>query len=140
MSHFAEWRVIPRQPPIPISASKCGFRRQRAGMRNCWLSAIPGLSAGSPAARWQASSRTDMLPTSTDTGHTDDGYDWANGHPEKLVDWGHRAVHETAVAAKQLIQSYYGKPPRYAYWNSCHNGGNQGLNEAQRYPRTSTVS
>jgi feruloyl esterase len=71
---------------------------------------------------------------STDTGHTDDGYDWAKGHPEKLVDWGHRAVHETAVAAKHLIQSYYGKAAQYSYWNSCHNGGNQGLNEAQRYP------
>jgi len=71
---------------------------------------------------------------STDTGHTEDGYFWAAGHPEKLVDWGYRAVHETVVAAKQLIQSYYGRPVRYSYWSSCHNGGNQGLNEAQRYP------
>jgi feruloyl esterase len=71
---------------------------------------------------------------STDTGHVDEGYDWAIGHPEKLVDWGHRAVHETAIVTKRLIQSYYGKPVQYSYWNSCHNGGNQGLNEAQRYP------
>jgi feruloyl esterase len=71
---------------------------------------------------------------STDTGHTEDGYNWSIGHPEKLVDWGYRAVHETAVITKRLIQSYYGKPVKYSYWNSCHNGGNQGLNEAQRYP------
>jgi feruloyl esterase len=70
----------------------------------------------------------------TDTGHLDTGYSWGVGHPEKLVDWGHRAVHETAVAAKQLIQSFYGTPAKFAYWNSCHNGGNQGLNEVQRYP------
>ena len=38
------------------------------------------------------------------------------------------------VTAKTLIENYYGKPPQYSYWNSCHNGGNQGLNEAQRYP------
>jgi len=74
------------------------------------------------------------VAVSTDTGHTEEGYSWASGHPEKLVDWGYRAVHETVVAAKQLIQSYYGKPVQYAYWSSCHNGGNQGLNEAQRYP------
>jgi feruloyl esterase len=38
------------------------------------------------------------------------------------------------LTAKKLIQSYYGKPSQHSYWNSCHNGGNQGLNEAQRYP------
>lgn len=74
------------------------------------------------------------VAASTDTGHTDDGYDWAKGHPEKLVDWGYRAVHETAIAAKHIIRSYYGKPVQYSYWSSCHNGGNQGLNEAQRFP------
>ena len=71
---------------------------------------------------------------STDTGHVDAGYDWATGNPERVVDWGHRAVHETTVVAKKLIQAYYGKSQDYAYWNSCHNGGNQGLNEVQRYP------
>jgi feruloyl esterase len=75
-----------------------------------------------------------FVAISTDTGHTDDGYDWAAEHPEKLVDWGYRAVHETIVAAKQLMQTHYGKPVQYSYWSSCHNGGNQGLNEAQRYP------
>lgn len=74
------------------------------------------------------------VAVSTDTGHTEDGYFWAMGHPEKLVDWGYRAVHEAVVVGKQLIQTYYGKPVQYSYWNSCHNGGNQGLNEAQRYP------
>ncbi|MDR0842876.1 MAG: tannase/feruloyl esterase family alpha/beta hydrolase [Acidobacteriota bacterium] len=70
----------------------------------------------------------------TDTGHLDERYDWAIGHPEKWADWGYRAVHETAVVTKKLIQAYYGRPVEYSYWNSCHNGGNQGLNEAQRYP------
>jgi feruloyl esterase len=71
---------------------------------------------------------------STDTGHLDTGYSWATGHPEKLIDWGYRAVHETTVAAKHLIQAFYGSAARYSYWNSCHNGGLQGLAEAQRYP------
>jgi len=77
---------------------------------------------------------------STDTGHSDinptsEAPDaWAIGHPEKVADWGHRAVHETAVAAKALIRAYYGKPERLSFWSSCHEGGNQALTEAQKYP------
>jgi feruloyl esterase len=77
---------------------------------------------------------------STDTGHSDVGATneapsgWAVGHPEKVADWGHRAVHETAVAAKALIRAYYGKPETYSFWSSCHEGGNQALTEAQKYP------
>ncbi len=59
---------------------------------------------------------------------------WAIGHPEKVADWGHRAVHETAVAAKALIRAYYGKPEKLSFWSSCHEGGNQALTEAQKYP------
>ena len=70
----------------------------------------------------------------TDTGHVDAGFEWAIGHPEKWADWGYRAVHEMVVVAKTMAEKYYGKPIQYSYWNSCHNGGNQGLNEAQRYP------
>ena len=70
----------------------------------------------------------------TDTGHVDAGFEWAIGHPEKWADWGYRAVHEMVVVAKTMAEKYYGKPVQYSYWNSCHNGGNQGLNEAQRYP------
>jgi feruloyl esterase len=51
-----------------------------------------------------------------------------------LIDWTHRAVHKTTVVAKQLIKAFYGKPQKYAYWDSCHNGGRQGLTEAQLYP------
>jgi feruloyl esterase len=94
----------------------------------------PGFFGGIARGALAGIVQNGYVAASTDTGHTDGGYAWAQGHPEKLVDWGHRAVHETAVAAKQIIQNYYGKPVQYSYWNSCHNGGNQGLNEAQRYP------
>lgn len=75
-----------------------------------------------------------FVAAGTDTGHLDAGFEWAIGHPEKWADWGYRAVHEMVVVTKKLADSYYGKPIKYSYWNSCHNGGNQGLNEAQRYP------
>ena len=74
------------------------------------------------------------VAAATDTGHVDGTAAWAIGHPEKWADWGYRAVHETADTAKRLALAYYGRPVQYSYWNSCHNGGNQGLSEAQRYP------
>jgi len=72
--------------------------------------------------------------SSTDTGHQHPGHEWALGHPERLVDWVHRAMHETTVASKHLINAFYGKAPSYSYLDGCHNGGRQGLVEAQRYP------
>jgi feruloyl esterase len=74
--------------------------------------------------------------SSTDTGHQAGGTDgaWALGHYEKLVDYGYRAIHETAVKAKAVIAAFYGGGPKKAYFSSCSNGGRQALLEAQRYP------
>ena len=72
--------------------------------------------------------------SSSDTGHQHPGHEWAMGQVEKLVDWVHRAAHESALISKQLIQAFYGRSARYSYWNSCHNGGRQGIVAAQRYP------
>jgi feruloyl esterase len=71
---------------------------------------------------------------STDTGHRGNNADFAPGHPEKVVDFGYRAIHETAVAAKALIQRNYGSAPRLSYFSGCSQGGRQGITEAQRYP------
>src|SRR5262249_20239957 len=72
-----------------------------------------------------------------DTGHKaaeTPGASFAFDHPEKLIDFGYRAVHDTAVRSKALIAEFYGREARLSYWNSCSNGGRQGLMEAQRYP------
>ncbi len=85
-----------------------------------------------------AALREGYATASTDTGHKSSetpGASFAFGHPEKLIDFGYRAVHEMTAAAKKLIETYYGGAPRLAYWNSCSNGGRQGLMEAQRYPQ-----
>jgi len=72
----------------------------------------------------------------TDTGHTGTGMSgkFAVGHPEKLVDFGYRAVHLTAVTAKAVIEDFYGRKAEASYWTSCSTGGRQGLMEAYRYP------
>jgi hypothetical protein len=72
----------------------------------------------------------------TDTGHAAPFHDasWALGEFERQVNFGHLAVHRTAVVARAIIRTYYESAPRYSYFVGCSNGGRQGLMEAQRYP------
>jgi feruloyl esterase len=90
---------------------------------------VPGRSLASALRRGYATA-------STDTGHVGMNVDgsFALGHPEKLVDFAYRAVHEMTVQAKSIVNAYYGSTPRLSYWNGCSTGGRQGLKEAQRYP------
>jgi hypothetical protein len=72
----------------------------------------------------------------TNTGHDarkEPGATFALSNPQKAIDYAYRAVHLTAVTAKDITKSYYGMSVQYAYWNSCSNGGRQGLIEAQRF-------
>ena len=72
----------------------------------------------------------------TDTGHEADAEDasWAFHHPEKVIDFGYRALHATSLNAKSLMQAFYTRSPRYSYFDSCSDGGREGLMEAQRFP------
>jgi feruloyl esterase len=71
---------------------------------------------------------------STDTGHSGADASFAPGHPEKLIDFGYRAVHEMTATAKVVVKAFYSDAPRFSYWNGCSTGGRQGLMEAQRFP------
>jgi feruloyl esterase len=74
------------------------------------------------------------------TAGTDDGHvggtdaSWAIGHPEKVIDFGYRAVHETSVQAKAIIHEFYGKNLAQSYFVGCSDGGREALMEAQRFP------
>jgi len=72
--------------------------------------------------------------SSTDTGHTGGGANWALGHPEKVVDFGWRAVHEMTLASKKVIAGHTGRVPTFSYWNGCSAGGRQAMKQAQRFP------
>jgi Tannase and feruloyl esterase len=73
----------------------------------------------------------------TNTGHDarkEPGASFVMSNPEKAIDYAWRAVHLTATTAKSITKDYYGKAASRSYWNSCSNGGRQGLLEAQRFP------
>jgi len=72
----------------------------------------------------------------TDTGHEGHPIDasWAFNNMEAILNFGHLAVHRTAVNAKALIEKYYTKEISYSYFVGCSRGGGQALMEAQRYP------
>jgi hypothetical protein len=71
---------------------------------------------------------------STDTGHTGDQLDFGVGHPEKIVDWAYRSIHEMTVVAKAVVAKAKGRAPERSYFSGCSTGGQQALSEAQRYP------
>jgi hypothetical protein len=80
--------------------------------------------------------RRGYATAATDTGHEAEAADasWAFRHPEKVIDFGYRALHETTVNAKAIVQAFYGQPAQHAYFDSCSNGGREALIEAQRFP------
>lgn len=79
--------------------------------------------------------RRGYAAANTDTGHEGGGADFALSHPEKVIDFAYRAVHEMTVKAKSILAVYYGVTPKHSYWNGCSTGGKQGLTEAQRFPK-----
>jgi len=89
---------------------------------------IPLFSMAEPLLRGYATA-------GTDDGHTG-GTDvrWAIGHPEKVADFGYRAVHETSFAAKKIVEAFYAKSLARSYFVGCSDGGREALMEAQRYP------
>ncbi len=94
-----------------------------------------------PAALYRPLTLKGYAVSATDDGHRAEGMlpdtSWATGHPEKLIDFGYRALHET-LASKAILHVYYGKPSARAYFVGCSDGGREALMEAERYRKTST--
>jgi feruloyl esterase len=72
----------------------------------------------------------------TDDGHQDsDGTSakWAIGHPEKVTDFGWRAVKATTDVANAVLAGR-GAAPSTRYFVGCSDGGREALMTAQRFP------
>jgi feruloyl esterase len=98
--------------------------------------------AGDPVDTPNNPDRTSALTNGFVMARTNTGHDarkepsgsFILSNPKKAIDYAYRAVHVTAELAKKVADYYYAQPVQFSYWNSCSNGGRQGLLEAQRYP------
>jgi len=96
-----------------------------------WAGAIQGYGD------MQEALRRGYATAGTDTGHSAAEGPvgmFALGHPEKIVDFAYRALHDMTVKSKRLIDVFYAEPLDYSYYKGCSTGGRQGVMAAQRYP------
>jgi feruloyl esterase len=110
---------------LPVTASWNG--NMEANGNGGWTGSITPGTLATGVQRGYAAAMTD-------TGHDGGSATFALGHPEKVIDFGYRAVHEMAVTGKAVITAFYGRAPKHSYWNGCSAGGRQGLKAAQMYP------
>ncbi|MGJ4944801.1 tannase/feruloyl esterase family alpha/beta hydrolase [Bradyrhizobium sp. HKCCYLS1011] len=57
------------------------------------------------------------------------------GHPERIKDFGYRAIHLMTVRGKEVVKAFYPQGANRAYFAGCSTGGQNALMEAQRFPR-----
>src|SRR5215510_15503067 len=128
-------RVVARLTPTPDSDIRVEVWLPLAGWnRKLQASGNGGLGGALPYPAMAASVRAGYAAAGTDTGHVGGNADFVAGHPERLVDFAYRAIHEMTVAAKAIVTAHYDARPTRAYFSSCSTGGRQALIEAQRYP------
>jgi feruloyl esterase len=131
----AHCRVAAVLSPTPDSRIEMEVWLPAEGWNGKFLAVGNGGWAGSIGTGALATSLSKGYATaSNDTGHKGGSGSFAQGHPEKVVDFGYRAMHEMTVQSKAVIQSFYRRGPQLSYYNGCSTGGRQGLMEAQRYP------
>lgn len=103
-----------------------------------WNGRMLGAGVGGDAGIFNYADMSRRLPqgfatVTTDAGHKSGQAHWMS-YRKARVDYEHRAVHLTAVAARALVARYYAKPPAHSYFLGCSGGGRQALKEVQNYP------
>jgi feruloyl esterase len=56
------------------------------------------------------------------------------GHPERIKDFGYRAIHLMTVRGKEITDAFYRQSASKSYFWGCSTGGQNALMEAQRFP------
>jgi hypothetical protein len=144
--------LIPAAAPVPAHCRVSGVLKPEIGFevslptkwnRRFYMIGNGGHAGEAPDDPGRAAQRSAALEhgfviASTNTGHDarrEPRATFVLSNPQKAVDYAYRAVHLTATTAKAIAERYYSTSVARSYWNSCSNGGRQGLIEAQRYPK-----
>jgi hypothetical protein len=147
-----ETRLVPAVEDAPVHCRVSGVLTPEIGFevnlparwnRRFYMIGNGGHAGEGPDDPGRASQRASALQlgfviATTNTGHDarkEPQASFVLSNPQKAIDYAYRAVHLTAATAKNIANEYYAKPVAHSYWNSCSNGGRQGLIEAQRYPQ-----
>jgi feruloyl esterase len=91
-----------------------------------WSALNAAITAGYAAANTTMGAHSEAL------GSLD--FSFGVGHPQRWINFGYLATHLMTLSAKDIINTFYGSPPAYSYFDGCSTGGQQGMAEAQRYP------
>ena len=136
--HTAKSGALPARPPTRRSASSCGCRLRRPGNgkylqhgNGGWAGGIPSWTLVTPLARAAMPQPRPMTGTRSVTRSPTPA---SPSGIRKLIDFGYRAVHETAAQAQAILRAYYGRSVSRSYFNGCSDGGREAMMEAQRYP------
>ena len=114
-----------------------------------WNGKFAGVGNGGWAGTVSFGALADQLRRGYATASTNTGHEASPGtnaarfafdKPEQLIDFAYRAHHETAVQAKALVQTFYGKPADRSYFVGCSSGGYEGLCQRNASPPTTTAS
>jgi feruloyl esterase len=130
-------RVAGTISPVPDSVIKFEVWMPTSNWNRRLMVVGNGAFSGAPWIRFMAAAvREGYAVAGTDTGHEGPIPDasFALGHPEKVIDFGYRSVHETTLKSKAIVATFYDAPAKKSYFDGCSSGGRQGLMEAQRYP------
>ena len=103
-----------------------------------WNGRFVGLGNGGAAGHINPGSLAGMMSGGFAVATTDMGTapnsNSGIGNQEVWKDFGFRATHLMTLHAKRVIKVYYGKDPEHSYFSGGSTGGQQSLQEAQRYP------
>ena len=72
----------------------------------------------------------------SDLGHAGVPNNWwfRYANLQGILDLSYRATHVVTLAAREIVDEFYGENARRRYFMGCSTGGVQGMIEAQRYP------
>jgi feruloyl esterase len=131
--------------PTPVTSRLCRIEGMIEGnigfelwLPSDWNGRLLGAGVGGDAGVFNYRDMTlrvgqGFATVTTDSGHKATDPRWM-ANAKARIDYEHRAVHLTAVAAKRLIRLHYARPAEYSYFLGCSGGGRQALKEMQNYP------
>jgi hypothetical protein len=124
---------------LPLSSADGGT----GGSVGAWNERIEDLGGGGYAGSvGSVTGATDAgyVGSSTDTGHPASAGGTFALNPDNTLNWGlirdfaFNGIHQQAIWTQKITKLYYGKKPKFTYWNGCSTGGRQGHQQAQKYP------